>query len=147
QVAIEKNPTIAQAQARIEAARGRARQAGLYPNPSVGATGDEISPGPIIRGGEYGFFVQQDIVLAGKLQKNRNILEQEVNRTQIEAEAQKARVLNTVRILFYRALAAQWKVEVRTNLRKLVDEAVTVTKQLQNVGQADQPDLLQIEVE
>jgi len=147
QIAIGKNPTIARAEARIEAARGRAHQAGLYPNPSVGATGDEISPGPIIRGGEFGFFVQQDIVLGGKLSKSRSVFEQEVKRAQTEAEAQKTRVLNSVRILFYRGLAAQRKVEVRSNLRKLVDEAVTVSKQLQNVGQADQPDVLQIEVE
>ncbi len=36
QLALEHNPTLAQAAAQVEAARGRAVQAGLYPNPTVG---------------------------------------------------------------------------------------------------------------
>src|SRR5690242_11109443 len=74
-IAMEKNPTLLQAEANIKAAQGRAKQAGLYPNPTVGPTGDEISPGPIIRGGEVGAFVQQEIVLGGKLGKSRRTAE------------------------------------------------------------------------
>ena len=36
QMAVHGNPTLAQAAAQVEAARGRAVQAGLYPNPTVG---------------------------------------------------------------------------------------------------------------
>lgn len=147
QIAMEKNPTLMQAEANIKAAQGRAKQAGLYPNPSVGVTGDEMSKGPIIRGGEIGVFVQQDIVLGGKLGKSRRTAEQDIARTQAEAEAQKLRVLNTVRIFFYNTLGAQRKVEVRTRLSALIGEAVGTSKQLQNVGQADTPDLLEIEIE
>ena len=146
-IAMDNNPTLRQAEANIRAAQGRAKQAGLYPNPSVGVSGDEISGGPVIRGGQIGFFVQQDIVLAGKLGKSRRTAEQEVARIQAEAEAQKLRVLNTVRKLFYNTLGAQRKVEVRSRLYALAGDAVRTTKQLQNVGQADTPDLLEIEVE
>jgi cobalt-zinc-cadmium efflux system outer membrane protein len=146
-VALEKNPAIARAKANIEAARGRARQAGLYPNPMVGITADEVNTGPIIRGGEIGFFVQQDIVLGGKLSKSRSTLEQETARTEAESEGQRLRVLNDVRAAFYQTLAAQRKVDVRTRLMELVKEAVAVSGQLKNVGQADLPDVLQIEVE
>ena len=38
-MAIENNPTLAQATSEIDAARGRARQAGMLPNPTVGYTG------------------------------------------------------------------------------------------------------------
>src|SRR5262245_5838862 len=84
-IAMQNNPTLRQADANIRVAQGRAKQAGSYPNPSVGVTGDEISPGPIIRGGEIGLFVQQDIVLGGKLEKGRRTAEQEVARIQAEA--------------------------------------------------------------
>ena len=42
-MALERNPAIGQARAAVNAAAGRAKQAGLYPNPIVGAVGEEIS--------------------------------------------------------------------------------------------------------
>src|SRR5262245_37190924 len=63
QMALQYNPTLGQAARQVEAAQGRAQQAGLWPNPTIGYTGDEISRGPVIRGGEHGFFVEQRIPL------------------------------------------------------------------------------------
>jgi cobalt-zinc-cadmium efflux system outer membrane protein len=146
-IALQRNPTLAQAEAVIQSAQGKRRQAGLYPNPTVAITGDEISSGPLIRGGEYGLLVQQEIVLGGKLGLAKKAAEQEVVKSEAQAEAQKLRVLNGVRTLFYQALAAQRKVEVRTRLAALVQEAVGTSRQLQNVGQADVPDVLEIEIE
>src|SRR5260370_28664541 len=65
-MATAHNPTLAQAQRAIEAARGRELQAGLYPNPVVGDLGEEIRGGSY-GGGEQGFFVEQPIILGGKL--------------------------------------------------------------------------------
>ena len=76
-MALENNPTLPQALSGIEAARGRATQAGLLPNPTVGYTGSEISGGPIIRGGEHGLFVEQTIPLGGKLGLSRQIFNRE----------------------------------------------------------------------
>src|SRR6266404_909425 len=42
QLALQHNPTLAQAALQVEAARGKALQAGLYPNPTVGYTGELI---------------------------------------------------------------------------------------------------------
>ena len=42
-MALDNNPTIAQAAAGIRAAEGRTLQAGLYPNPIMGYIGEEIS--------------------------------------------------------------------------------------------------------
>ncbi len=146
-IALERNPAIAQAKANSDAARGRARQAGLYPNPTIGITGDEVKRSPVIRGGEMGVFLQQEIVLGGKLAKNKSTLDQDVLRADTEADARRLRVLNDVRAAFYKTLAAQRKVEVRDRLVALSHEAVTVSGQLKNVGQADVPDILEIEIE
>ncbi len=146
-IALEKNPTLAQAEAAIRSAQGRRRQAGAYPNPTISVTGDEISRGPVISGGEYGLIVQQDIVLGGKLGLNKRIAEQEIVKAEAQAEAQKLKVLNAVRALFYQALAVQRKLEVRTRLAALVQEAVVTSGQLRNVGQADLPDVLEIEID
>jgi cobalt-zinc-cadmium efflux system outer membrane protein len=146
QMALQNNPTFAQAAANIQAAEGRKKQSGLYPNPTVGYQGEEIRGGSF-RGGEQGFFVQQDIVMGGKLGLNRKIFDQELKQAETETEEQKLRVVTNVRMVYIQALAAQQTLELRQNLSKLADDAVETSHQLANVGQADAPDVLESEVE
>jgi outer membrane protein, heavy metal efflux system len=146
QMALQKNPTFGQSAANIQAAQGRKKQSGLYPNPTVGYQGEQIRGGSF-HGGEQGFFVQQDIVLGGKLGLNRKIFDQELKQAETEAEEQKLRVVTNVRMSYIQALAAQETLELRHNLTKLADDAVETSHQLANVGQADAPDVLESEVE
>ena len=146
QMALQKNPTFGQSAANIQAAEGRKKQSGLYPNPIVGYQGEQIRGGSF-HGGEQGFFVQQDIVLGGKLGLNRKIFDQELKQAETEAEEQRIRVITNVRISYIQALAAQQTLELRHNLSKLADDAVETSRQLTNVGQADTPDVLESEVE
>jgi outer membrane protein, heavy metal efflux system len=76
ETAVRCNPTIAQAAQRVEAARGRWVQAGLYPNPTAGYIGAEI--GNEGRAGQQGSFVGQEIVTAGKLRLSRDVAQQEI---------------------------------------------------------------------
>ena len=145
-MALAGNPTLAQAQANILVASGQARQAGLYPNPTVGYYGDEIRGG-YFGGGKQGGFVSQTIVMGGKLRTARRIAELLNEEAQTTAEAQRLRILNNVRTMFYRVLADQRLVDVRQNLAKLAADATETAYQLANVGQADRPDVLQAEVE
>jgi len=146
QMALQNNPTFAQSAANIQAAEGRKKQSGLYPNPTVGYQGEEIRGGSF-HGGEQGFFVQQDIVLSGKLGLNRKIFDQELKQAQTEDEEQKLRVVTNVQMSYIQGLAAQQTLELRQNLSKLADDAVETSHQLANVGQADAPDVLESEVE
>jgi len=146
QMALQNNPTFAQSTANIQAAEGRKKQSGLYPNPTAGYQGEQIRGGSF-HGGEQGFFVQQDIVLGGKLGLNRKIFDQELKQAETEAEEQKLRVVTNVRVSYIQALAAQQTLELRHNLSKLADDAVETSHQLANVGQADAPDVLESEVE
>jgi outer membrane protein, heavy metal efflux system len=146
EMAVNNNPTLAQAAAEIRAATARRLQSGLYPNPTVGYQGEQIRAGNQ-RGGEQGFFVSQDLVLGGKLGLNRQVFEQEKKQAEVEGDEQRLRVTNSVRLFYYQALAAQQMVDLRRKLSKLAEDAVTTSHQLGNVGQADQPDVLQAEVE
>jgi cobalt-zinc-cadmium efflux system outer membrane protein len=146
QMALQSNPTFAQSVANIQAAEGRKKQSGLYPNPTVGYQGEQIRGGSF-HGGEQGFFVQQDIVFSGKLGLNRTIFDQELKQAKTEAEEQKVRVVTNVRTSYIQALAAQQTLELRQHLSKLADNAVETSHQLANVGQADAPDVLESEVE
>lgn len=146
QMALQNNPTFAQADANIKSAEGRKKQAGLYPNPTVGYQGEQIRGGSF-HGGEQGFFVQQDIVLGGKLGLNRQIFDHELKQAETEADEQKLRFVTNVRMSYIQALAAQQTLELRNNLSKLAEDAVETGHQLANVGQADAPDVLESEVE
>ena len=146
-MALQNNPSLKQAAAGIRAAQGRRRQAGLYPNPVVGYIAEEVAPTPTIRYGEHGAFVEQRIVTAGKLGIARRIAEQDVLESEAAAQAQRYRVLNAVRSLYYQALGEQKLIEVRSELAKLARRAVAITMELANVGQADRPDLAAVEIE
>lgn len=145
QIAQQSNPTLYQAEAEIRAAKARQQQSGLYPNPTLGYTGDEIRGGSI-GGGKNGFFVSQPIVTAGKLGKNRKIFGEEVRLAEVEAEEQKMRVENAVRIAFYRVLAAQEMLEAEHDLARIAQDNAETERRLGNTGQADEPEVLQAEV-
>jgi cobalt-zinc-cadmium efflux system outer membrane protein len=145
-MALAGNPTLAEVQANVQAAAAQARQAGLYPNPTVGYYGDEIRGG-YYGGGKQGGFISQTIVTGGKLGAARRVAELATREMETSGEAQRLSILNNVRALFYQVLTNQRLVEVRQNLVKLAADATQTSYQLSNVGQADRPDLLQAEVE
>lgn len=146
-MALKNNPTVAQAEAAMRAAEGRRVQAGFLPNPVVGYAGEELSFRAFSNKSEHCFFIEQEIPMGGKLAKSKRIYEKEQLQSAAEAEAQKLRILNNVRQLYFAALGAQQLVDIRSQLAKLTNEAVSVTEELMNLGQADQPDQLEIEVE
>ena len=146
QMGLANNPTLRQADAEVRATEARQRQAGLYPNPTVGYQGEQIRGGSF-RGGEQGAFIEQDIVLGGKLGADKNVVEQERKQAEAEREEQKLRILSGIRLAYYQALAAQQTVALRARLLELAQDALRTSRQLFNVGQADQPDVLQAAVE
>jgi outer membrane protein, heavy metal efflux system len=146
QMALSRNPTFSLVNANVRAAAGMKKQAGLYPNPTVGYYGDEIRGGAF-RSGKEGAFINQTIVLGGKLGAARRTAEQQQLQAVTNVEAQRYRVLSSVQSLYYEVLAAQRLVQVRRQLLSLASDAVETSHQLGNVGQADRPDVLQAEVE
>lgn len=146
QMALDRNPTLVQAAAQVRISRGKAMQAGLYPNPTVGYTAEQI--GADGTAGELqGGFVQQEIVTRGKLGLSRAKFQQEVVQAEAQFEAQQFRIITSVRKAFYHTLATQRQIEVRQELLGNAEDALQTTKSLLNVGQANRPDLLQAEVQ
>lgn len=146
QMALASNPTLKQTAAVIEASRGKALQAGLYPNPSVGYQAEQI--GVEGTAGEFhGAFIQQEIVTAGKLRLSRAKYQQETVMAEIQAEAQQHRVINGVRTRFWDVVTAEQLVAVRRDLLRIAEDAARTTEELVNVGQSNRPDLLQAQVE
>ena len=146
QTARESNPTLRQAESGVNAARARAQQAGLYPNPTGGYSGDEIRGG-VIHGGKQGFFVEQTIVTAGKLSRSREVGNKEARLAEIETEEQRIRVETAVKMAYYRVLAAQEMADSRADLARIAEKVVETQRRLQNTGQADETEILAAQVD
>jgi outer membrane protein, heavy metal efflux system len=149
QMAQKNNPTLGQADASIQAAEGRKAQSNLYPNPIVGVEAQDISLHDTDgQTDQHLFFTaEQTLLLGGKRGKAGDFFEKEKQVVQTNAEMQKLRVSNSVRLLYYQILGIQKELEVRGQLQKVAEEAVRITKELYNVGSADQPDLLEAGIE
>ena len=145
-MASEHNPTLAQTRHEIESARATTLQSGLYPNPTVGYRGDEIRGGSY-GGGEQGFFVQQPIILGGKLALDRKVRGAEEKQREVEADAQRQRVENDVRMAYYRVLAAQEQLALKRSILGISQSTVRIVGQLGRVGQADETEILEAEAE
>lgn len=146
QMALAHNPTLQQANDQVSAAAGRTRQAGLWPNPTVGYEGEQIRGGAY-RGGEQGFFVQQNIVLGHKLRAGQRAAAAGGEQQQAVAGEQREAVITAVSLAFYSTLAAQNTEELDEQLTQIASDAARTTLQLENAGQADKPDVLQAQVE
>jgi cobalt-zinc-cadmium efflux system outer membrane protein len=147
--ALARNPTLAAAAAAVEAAAGLGRQAGLNPNPVIGYEGEELTldKDKFVRQTHHYIFLEQRIVIGRKLKRSREVFEAAKAEAGARADVQQQRVRNAVRVLYYDALVAARMVEARGELARIAREAVATSEELLNVGQADQPDLLEAQIE
>lgn len=144
QLAMSSNPTLTELQARVDAANGRWLQVGLYPNPEIAYSAQEI--GNEGNAGQQGAYVQQEFVTADKLELNRNAASWDVKRTEQELAAQRLRVLTDVRSAYYSLRVAQERVKVAEELHSIAQQAVDKAKELVKV-QEPETVLTQAEIE
>ena len=117
------------------------------PKPALGYSAEEWAFQGGTGRGKQGVFLEQAIPLGGKLSLSRSIFDKEGVEAEATFDAQRLRVLNSVRSLYYEAVVAARRVHVRERLSQLTDEAVKVSGQLYNTGAADRPDVLESEIE
>jgi outer membrane protein, heavy metal efflux system len=139
------NPTLAQAAARVQAARGQCLQVGLHPNPVMGYLGTEI--GNEGRAGQQGGFIGQEVVTAGKLRLNRAVASQEVRQAEYLWAAQRWRVLTDVRRGFYDVLVAERTVELAEQLVGIGERGLKAAEQLLKAKEVARADVLQARIE
>lgn len=138
-LAAASNPTLRQAYALVEQARGNHLQVGLYPNPTVEAErAANDSPFDM-----FNVFVTQEIVTARKLRLNRAVASFDVERAQWEAEAQILKVSNEVQIRYIAALGARRRMEVAEDLWRIARDGVRASEELLAAEQVSEADALQ----
>jgi len=144
-IAVDQNPTLAQARDRLEQAYGRAVQAGAYPNPlliwNASSLGDEGTAGT-----QQGY-VQQPIVIGGKLRVDRARFEVEAESARVAVSQEEMLVRNGVRMRFLQVVSQQEQLDLRAGLNRLADEVVAATREKVGTGHASEADLLTAENE
>lgn len=146
-LAIQQNPRLARAGYVVDAARGRAEQAGLYPNPTIGVTFDELGD----RTGRAGVntlpLVSQEFVVGGKLRLSREAGLRQVDQETWRLLGQRYSLLSDVRTKFYEALVLQTRIEILQKMLELAERSVEQSNELLKAKQVARLDVVQLEIE
>ncbi len=145
QMAMENNPAIAAALARIEAARGHRWQAGLRPNPNFGYLANDV--GEAGQAGRQGVFVGNRFITGHKLQYAQAVADQQVLVAEQEWAVWTQRVLTDVRLGYYDVLIAQRRVEVTEELTQVSEATAKIAGDLVAAMETSRIDVLQAQVE
>lgn len=144
QIALQNNPSIAQASSSAHKASGFRQQVGRYPNPKVGYSGQQLDD----KGTDQHLaYIEQEFVSAHKLRLNEKVLDQEVQSQLWEVEAQRYRVLTDLRIRFYQTLAAQRRAELAKEFGAVAKEGVRIAELRREALEGSVPEVLQAEIQ
>jgi cobalt-zinc-cadmium efflux system outer membrane protein len=144
-LALGYNPSLREAAADVEAARGRLLQAGLYPNPRVVYNQDTI--GSRLAGqGNITVLVNQEIVTAGKRRLDQAVAGQETVSSAIALVGKKFEVLTRVRRAYQDYLGLRHVLEVHGENVAALQRGVEITRrQVEKTETRPRTDLLRLE--
>jgi len=143
-MAIESNPALRVYDGQIEAAAGRARQAGVWTNPDLTLNAEEW---PVSGGGGFGdakqtIGVEQTIPFPGKMTLDRRIGSSGIRHSEAEWSLRRSELIREVKSAFFRVLAAERLVAVAEELVQVAESsAATARKRVAAGAAADQEQL------
>jgi cobalt-zinc-cadmium efflux system outer membrane protein len=149
QMALRTNPLIRQAHQDIEANRGLALQAGLYPNPSIGSEASTAGQGDTFGNrspGQQGGFVEQTFITAGKLTIAREAALRDVQISEQRLKQAEADLQAQVRAGYFALLSSQKNFESTRALAELTDQLYNVMFLQMKAGEVAAYEPMQIRV-
>lgn len=142
-VAMGNNPAIREALTQAAAARAKAYQASLYPNPVLATASPQLTGSD----SQYNVFASQDIVTKGKLRLDTAAASGTAREAEWNAVRTRFEVLTTVRQRFYTTLAAQRRAEVLQELLEIARKSKDVGDRLLKGGEGTRTDVLLLDIE
>ncbi|MBA4067788.1 MAG: hypothetical protein C0501_29640 [Isosphaera sp.] len=146
-IAVAHNPRLGRATFAVDQAQGRYVQAGLYPNPTLGASfdelGDRTGPGGVNTVPQ----LTQEVVTGRKLSLSQAVAAREVDQAALALLRERYALIGNVRAAFYDVYALERRVTVLDELVGLAGEAVKNGQILLENKQIARLDLVQLEVE
>jgi cobalt-zinc-cadmium efflux system outer membrane protein len=121
---LSNSPVIRQRVADVRAAEGAARQAGAYPNPTVGYEADTAGNGATA--GFQGMFFDQTIRTGGKLKLNQAMAVMDLETAKANLHAAESAQATQVRVGYFAVFVAQENMRVSRALAQVTDEAYRI---------------------
>ena len=118
---LTSSPIIRQRTAEVTAAEGAAKQAGAYPNPTVGYDAETAGTGGTA--GYQGFFFEQTIRTGGKLKLAQAMAVMHVETARANLRSAQTDLAAQVRAGYFAVLVAQENMRVSRALAEVTDEA------------------------
>ena len=141
QIALQYNPTLQNKQREIRAKYGTWLQSGLYANPVVGFSGEDLSDDGTQ--GKQGVFVQQEIILGKKLRLAQSVESWSIQIVKREYEIAQWKVRNDVQAKCYDLLATRYLVATYSRLAAIAQESVQISDAIMQARQTGKSDFLQ----
>ena len=132
ELATRFSPTIRQATADVEAARGNILQSRAYPNPTIGYEADPSSSGttPTFQG----WFIDQPIKSAGKLKLQEAAARMELENATLALRRARSDLSTQVRNAYFGVLVAWETLRVNRGVARLTDEVFQIQRDLSAEG-------------
>jgi len=137
-LAERSHPRMVGARAAVEAARGKAVQARLYPNPTIAGFSPQMA-GPE---SQWSGTVAQDVVTGGKLRLQQQAALRDVQKAEYELIRARYDVLRGVRESYYKLLVSQRRLEIYKLLLDISKRSYEIGRQLAEAGEGTKADVL-----
>jgi cobalt-zinc-cadmium efflux system outer membrane protein len=133
QLAVLHNPSVKNAVAAVEAARGAVRQAGAYPNPNLFWEADTVGTSGA---GYQGGGIDQPIKGANKLKLQQAMAEMELRNAKVALRRAQSDLATQVRSTYFAVLLAQENMRVSRALAQFTDGIFSEQRDLVTAGLA-----------
>ena len=147
-IALDANPELHASSGRIDAAAGRAHQAGRWTNPELTLSAEEW---PVDGSGGFSdakqtIGVAQTIPFLGKKRIDRQIGVSGIRNSEAELAVRRLEVVLDVKLAFFQVLAAERLATVAGDLVKVADSLVTTATKRVSAGAATAQEQLRAEI-
>ena len=127
-VGIANNKDLAAVQSRIAEAKGRLRQAGVHPSPTLDLTGDTGKPFGSDGEYQYGTGVSQQVETFGRRGKRIRMADLAVRMAEAEYQQQAAQLAYAIKAAYAERLAEESKAKLFDELIDLSEQALKLTE-------------------
>lgn len=148
QLALENNPELRAAQARIDAATGRASQARLWQNPELELSTEEgpVRGGRAISDAKQTIGLTQTLPFPGKKGLDRRMSWAEAQSSQAALDERRLEIVRDVKTAFYGVLTAERLVAVARELVELAESSAAAARKRVEAGAAADQEQLRTEI-
>lgn len=143
QIAEASSPNLREAAFQVQVARGRAVQAGLYPNPAVTGGNPQLNGSAT----QYNLLFSQEIVTRNKLGLSQAAAMRGVEQAQLGFVRTRFELLTAIRQRFYTAAVAQARIDVLRQVVEILVRSLDSTEKVIRAGEGARTDSLVLEID